>query len=147
MTFTQRAMDFGKRERYKIVGASWVASMFVAFSLVNRNKFLSGQQKLVQARVYAQFLTLGVLVASAAFEISDSKNETGHWEVVEVIDPKDPSKKTEKRVRKDGDVDSGDTMWKEMVAAEEERLKERDEAHKRFEEKHKKSHHKEESKK
>jgi len=43
-TFTERAMDFGKRERYKIVGASWLASMVIAFSLVNRNPYLTGQQ-------------------------------------------------------------------------------------------------------
>jgi len=72
-SFTEKAMDFGRRERYKIVGASWIASMATAFALVNRNKYLSGPQKLVQARVYAQFLTVGVLVATAAFEISDSE--------------------------------------------------------------------------
>jgi len=92
-TFTERAMDFGRKERYKIVGASWIASMATAFAIVNRNKYLSGPQKLVQARVYAQFLTLGVLVASAAFEISDSKNQQGHWETVKYVDPSDPDHK------------------------------------------------------
>lgn len=73
MTFTERAMDFGRRERYKIVGGSWLLSMVGAFALVGRNPYLSGQQKLVQARVYAQGLTLAVLVASAAFEISEQR--------------------------------------------------------------------------
>jgi len=134
MTFTERAMDFGKKERYKIVGASWVASMAAAFALVNRNKYLTGAQKLVQARVYAQFLTLGVLVASAAFEIADSKNEEGKmWETVQYIDPSDPEHKRvlEKRQRKEGapetEESQGDTFWKDMVAAEEERLKEKEE--------------------
>lgn len=130
-TFSQRAMDFGKKERYKIVGASWIVSMATAFALVNRNKYLSGQQKIVQARVYAQFLTLGVLVASAAFEISDSKNQEGHWETVKYVDPKDPEHKRmlERKEYKEGEsvqASSGDEMWKEMVAAEEERLKERE---------------------
>jgi hypothetical protein len=130
-TFTQRAMDFGKKERYKIVGASWIASMATAFALVNRNKYLSGPQKLVQARVYAQFLTLGVLVASAAFEIQDSKNKVGHWETVKYVDPKDPEHKRmlERREFKEEETahaSAGDDLWKDMVAAEEERLKERD---------------------
>lgn len=142
-TFTQRAMDFGKKERYKIVGASWIASMGIAFSLVNRNKYLSGTQKLVQARVYAQFLTLGVLVASAAFEISDSKKEEGRWETVRYVDPKDPEHKRmlEKKEFREGEgkeehdghgQGANDDLWKEMVAAEEERLREREEEEKKF---------------
>ena len=134
-TFTQRAMDFGREERYKIVFGSWIGSMFAAFAIVNRNKYLTGPQKLVQARVYAQFLTLGVLVASAAFEISDSKNQEGRWETVRYVDPKDPEHKRmlEKKVERDPGVGSqkedpeNRDMWKSMVADEEERLKERDE--------------------
>jgi hypothetical protein len=141
-------MDFGKKERYKIVGASWLASMGLAFSLVNRNKYLTGAQKLVQARVYAQFLTLGVLVASAAFEISDSKKEEGRWETVRYVDPKDPEHKRmlQKKEYREGDSTekhdghgkgANDDLWKDMVAAEEERLKERDAEDKKF--RHKKN--------
>lgn len=134
-------MDFGRKERYKIVGASWVASMGIAFALVNRNKYLSGPQKLVQARVYAQFLTLGVLVASAAFEISDSKNQEGHWETVKYVDPKDPDHKRmiERKEFKEGESSQpsgGDDLWKDMVAAEEERLKERDQEDKKYKKDH-----------
>jgi hypothetical protein len=142
-TFTQRAMEFGKKERYKIVFGSWVASMFAAFSIVNRNKYLTGAQKLVQARVYAQFLTLGVLVASAAFEIADSKNEEGRWETVRYVDPNDPEHKRmlEKRVERDpGQGAGGDRedpenrdLWKTMVQEEEDRLRERDEMRKEYE--------------
>jgi Hypoxia induced protein conserved region len=139
-TFTQRAMEFGRKERYKIVAGSWVASMFTAFAMVNRNKYLSGQQKLVQARVYAQFLTLGVLVASAAFEIADSKNQEGRWETVRYVDPNDPEHKRmlEKRVEKEPSVGGdreergGNDMWKDMVEAEEERLKEKEADEKRW---------------
>jgi len=141
-SWTQRAMEFGKKERYKIVGGSWVASMFAAFAIVNRNKYLTGQQKLVQARVYAQFLTLGVLIASAAFEISDQRKEEGRWETVRYIDPKDPEHKRmlEKRVEKEpGSTSGGEKedrggtdLWKEMVDAEEQRLKEREEEEKRW---------------
>ena len=156
MSFTQRAVEFGRQERYKIVGASWLASIFGAFALVNRNKYLTGPQKLVQARVYAQFLTLGVLIASAAFEISDSKNDEGKlWETVRYVDPKDPEHKRiiEKEQRKEGEAGGtdGDTLWKDMVAAEEERLKERDEREKEREKereaRHKKNGKKESGKK
>jgi len=140
-SFTERAMEFGKKERYKIVGASWVASMLAAFALVNRNKYLTGAQKLVQARVYAQFLTVGVLVASAAFEISDRNNETGRYETVKYIDPKDPEhKRILERQQELPPEDSGDELWKDMVKAEEDRLKEREQEEKKYRTSHEKKH-------
>ncbi|KIV87167.1 hypothetical protein PV11_02732 [Exophiala sideris] len=145
-TFTERAWDFGRKERYKIVGASWIASMATAFALVNRNQYLTGQQKIVQARVYAQFLTLGVLVATAAFEISDQRSQSGRYETVRYIDPKDPEhkrmleKQVEREVGSQGSGNPSDDMWKEMVAAEEQRMKEHEAKHKEYEQKHAKKH-------
>lgn len=141
-TFTERAMDFGRRERYKIVAGSWIGSMVAAFALVNRNKYLSGPQKIVQARVYAQFLTVGVLVATAAFEISDSRNQQGRYETVRYIDPTDPEhkrfleKQVEREVGSQGTGSGNDDMWKEMVAAEEQRLKDREARHKEYQHEH-----------
>jgi hypothetical protein len=143
-TFTERAMEFGRKERYKIVGGSWIASMVIAFALVNRNKFLTGQQKIVQARVYAQFLTVGVLIATAAFEIADQRSETGRYETVRYIDPKDPEHKRmlEKRVETDRSNQGGtgndamDNQWKQMIKDEEERLKAQEERHKQYEKEH-----------
>lgn len=129
-TFTERALDFGRRERYKIVGGSWLASMVGAFALVNRNPYLSGAQKLVQARVYAQFLTLGVLVATAAFEISDQRSGQGRYETVKILDPNDPEHKRYIEERREVPQSDGDELWKDMIAAEEERIqaREREEA-------------------
>jgi hypothetical protein len=145
-SFTERAMDFGRKERYKIVFGSWIGSMVAAFALVNRNKYLTGQQKIVQARVYAQFLTVGVLVATAAFEISDQRSQTGRYETVRYIDPNDPEhkrmleKKVEREVGSQGTGGGSDDLWKEMVAAEEERIKEREERHKEYAQEHAKKH-------
>ncbi|RMZ88258.1 hypothetical protein DV736_g4513, partial [Chaetothyriales sp. CBS 134916] len=130
-TFTERGLEWARHERYKIVFGSWIASMAAAFAIVNRNKYLTGQQKIVQARVYAQFLTLGVLVASAAFEISDRKNAEGRWETIKYVDPTDPEHKRilEKRVERDVSAGAdkedrtGADLWKDMVEAEEQRLK------------------------
>ena len=88
---SQRALDWGRENRYGIVGGSWVASMGLALAIVGRNPYLTAPQKLVQARVYAQGLTVAVLIATAAFEISDSKGEKGRWEKVKVLDPEDPT--------------------------------------------------------
>lgn len=64
-------MQWAQDNKYSIVAASWVVSIVVSFALVSRNRYLSGQQKLVQARVYAQGLTMAIVVASLALETSD----------------------------------------------------------------------------
>ncbi|KAI9923602.1 hypothetical protein ASPWEDRAFT_40446 [Aspergillus wentii DTO 134E9] len=118
MSFTDRALAFAREERYKIVGVTWVASMIGSFALVGRNPYLTGQQKIVQARVYAQGLTLAVLCASAAFEISDQRKGRG---LVEAARKNKEAAKKAAEVTPQG-TEEGD-LWKDMVAAEETRLK------------------------
>lgn len=124
LPFKDRAMAWGKENRYSIVFASWVASMGVAMAIVGRAP-MSTSQKLVQARVYAQGLTLAVLIASAAFEVNDAKKGSGRWETVMELDPNDPSHKhmIERRIHKE--EYEGQDLWKDMVAAEERRLADR----------------------
>lgn len=122
-----RFQAWARHNRYSIVFGSWVAAMGVALAMVGRNKYLSTSQKLVQARMYAQGLTLAVLVASAALETSDARKGEGRWETVMVLDPKDPEHKhlIEKRIHKE--EYEGQDLWKDMVAAEERRISARDE--------------------
>lgn len=122
LSFTDRALAFARREKYKIVGATWVASMIGSFVLVGRNPYLSGQQKIVQARVYAQGLTLGVLCASAAFEISDQRRGRGILEAAKKDKARRLQEAAEPAPVHKGNKDEGD-LWKDMVAAEEQRLK------------------------
>ncbi|KAK4465633.1 hypothetical protein QBC42DRAFT_8562 [Cladorrhinum samala] len=121
-TESEKLMDWGRENRYSIVFTSWIASMGLALAMVGKNKYLSTAQKLVQARVYAQGLTLAVLIATAAFETADAKSGKGRWETVMVLDPNDPEHKKliEKRVHKE--EYEGQDLWKDMVAAEEKRL-------------------------
>lgn len=121
-TSTQRFLEWGRRNRYSIVFGAWVASMGIALGLVSRNRFQTTSQKLVQARVYAQGLTLAVLVASAAFETSDARQGKGRWETILVVDPNDPEHKhmIEKRIHRE--EYEGQDLWRDMVAAEERRL-------------------------
>jgi hypothetical protein len=116
-----RFMEWGRENRYSIVFASWIASMGLALALVGRAP-ISTAQKLVQARVYAQALTLAVLIVSAAFEMSDAKKGSGRWQTVLVLDPNDPEHKKliEQKIHKE--EYEGQDLWKDMVAAEERRL-------------------------
>ena len=90
---SEKLFKFGKENRYPIVTGSWVASMGIALGLVGRNPYLTTAQKLVQARVYAQGLTLAVLIATAAFEIGDANKGEGRYETIKVLDPNDPEHK------------------------------------------------------
>jgi hypothetical protein len=97
--------------RYPIVFGSWLASMGIALGIVSRNPYLSGPQKLVQARVYAQGLTVAVLIASFAFETNDATKGKGRWETIKVIDPNDPEHKhlIEKRIHHESYA--GEDQW------------------------------------
>jgi len=121
-TTFQRFKDWGRENRYPIVTASWVASMGIALGLVGRNPYLSRAQKLVQARVYAQGLTLAILVATAAFEVGDANKGRGRWETVMVLDPDDPEHKhlIEKRIHHE--AYQGEDLWRDMVASEERKI-------------------------
>jgi hypothetical protein len=124
-TEAQRLMEWGRQNRYSIVLGSWIAAMGIALAIVGRSKYLSTAQKLVQARVYAQGLTVAVLIATAAFETADAKSGKGRWETIMVVDPEDPTHKhmIEKRIHKE-DYE-GQDLWKQMVEAEEKRLAEK----------------------
>jgi hypothetical protein len=110
----QRAKEWGRENRYPIVTASWVASMGIALALVGRNPYLTKAQKLVQARVYAQGLTLAILIATAAFEVGDANKGRGRWETVKVLDPNDPEHKhiIEKRIHHE--MYAGEDLWRGM---------------------------------
>jgi cytochrome c-type biogenesis protein CcmH/NrfG len=110
----QRAKEWGRENRYSIVTASWVASMGVAFGLVSRDKYLTGAQKLVQARVYAQGLTIAILLATALLEVGDASKGKGRWETVKIVDPNDPEHKhlIEKRIHHE--AYEGEDLWRGM---------------------------------
>jgi hypothetical protein len=107
----QRFMAWGQRNRYSVVMGSWVASMGTALAIVGRSPYMTTAQKVVQARVYAQGLTLAVLLVTAVFEMADAKKGRGRWETILVVDPNDPEHKhmIEKRVHKE--EYAGQDLW------------------------------------
>lgn len=119
----QRTKTFVSEHRYPIVFGSWVASMGIAMGLVSRNRFLTGQQKLVQARVYAQGLTIAVLVASFALEGNDLRAGKGRWETIKVLDPSGSGKMVEKRIHHE--AYTGEDQWMDMIESQEEKMKKR----------------------
>lgn len=130
-TTLERAKEWASSNRYPLLFGFWVVSMAGSWTMVNRNRYLSASQKLVQARMYAQGGTLAALLASFAMEGNDVAKGKGRWETIKVLDPNDPEHKhmIEKRVHHESYP--GEDQWREMIEAEEARLKARDDAKKR----------------
>ncbi|KAH9965887.1 hypothetical protein BC827DRAFT_1180666 [Russula dissimulans] len=52
------------RNQYKVIVGSWATSMAIAGTIIMRDRHQSTSQKIVQARMWAQGLTIGILVAA-----------------------------------------------------------------------------------
>jgi len=124
MSSSERFLDWGREHRYSIVGSSWVASMAGSLALVYRDPYLTRAQKLVQARVYAQGLTVLVLIATAAFEISAARMEQQRAKVM-IPDPTDPTGKRMIEKKPHHEHYKGEDLWMDMVKQEEQRLEKR----------------------
>lgn len=123
-TAVQRAKEWAGENRYPMLFGFWIASMAGSWILVQRSP-MSGSQKLVQARMYAQGLTLTALLTSFAIEGNDITKGKGRWETIKVIDPSDPEHKRiiEKKIHHERYA--GEDQWREMIEAEEQRINER----------------------
>ncbi|KAG0750193.1 hypothetical protein G6F57_000452 [Rhizopus arrhizus] len=75
-TFDQ-SLRYLNENRWSFIGLSWAASMAAALGYSFSNRYLTTQQKIVQSRMYAQAVTIAVLMASAGISIyvgEDEKN-------------------------------------------------------------------------
>lgn len=113
-TAFERSKEWASDNRYPILFGVWVASMAGSWALVSRSP-MSGSQKLVQARMYAQGLTLTALLASFAFEGNDAAKGRGRWETIKVVDPNDPEHKhlIEKKIHHERYA--GEDQWRGML--------------------------------
>ncbi|EKM59779.1 uncharacterized protein PHACADRAFT_181748 [Phanerochaete carnosa HHB-10118-sp] len=74
----ERMRDFANRHQYGLILGGWALSMGISFGLVARNRYQTLPQKIVQARLWAQGLTLGVLiVAGIATHANRTKEDEG----------------------------------------------------------------------
>ncbi|CCE79531.1 Piso0_001603 [Millerozyma farinosa CBS 7064] len=59
--------------KYKIIIGSWAASLYGSWKLVNRDKYMTGAQKAVQARVYAQAITVVLLLGTILLSMHEKE--------------------------------------------------------------------------
>ncbi|KAL0253904.1 hypothetical protein I308_101282 [Cryptococcus tetragattii IND107] len=76
MSKLEKIGDWAARHKYGIIGGGWAASMALAFGIVARNPYQSTSQKVVQARMWAQGLTVALLVGSAMATGFDASNSS-----------------------------------------------------------------------
>jgi len=74
MSVTQRVGDWASRHRYQLFFGCWAGSMAASWLLLRGNKTQSFSQKIVQARVYAQGITLASLLGGVSLLHMQSRN-------------------------------------------------------------------------
>ncbi|KAI0677095.1 hypothetical protein C8Q78DRAFT_987559 [Trametes maxima] len=75
MTASQKISDFAKRHEYGIILSSWAAALVGSFSYIMRDPYQSAPQKIVQARMWAQGLTIGIIIAAGVLTHSQRTRE------------------------------------------------------------------------
>jgi hypothetical protein len=66
MTLSQKAVDFMARHQFSTIAGCWALGITGAFGMIMRNPYQSLSQKIVQARMWSQGITIGVVIAAAA---------------------------------------------------------------------------------
>ena len=118
LPLSRRALQLAKENRWGIIGGSWLATMFGSWAVVSRNKYLTGPQKLVQARMYAQGATIAVLLVSGVMASSDIRDAADQGEDAWIDDPRAPGKKIRIHHRHTERY-PGENQWESMVAQQE----------------------------
>lgn len=98
LSFKDKTIELASTNRYTIIVGAWAASLYGSWVLVNRDPIMTKAQKIVQARMYAQFLTVGLLLGSIGLTVWEENNQ-----------------KTPPQTHRIED------SWKEILADEEER--------------------------
>jgi len=69
-----KTVEVLSENRYKIITGIWLLSLYGSWVITNRDKMLTQAQKLYAARMYAQFLTVGLLLASVGLSVYEENH-------------------------------------------------------------------------
>ncbi|TFY73360.1 hypothetical protein EWM64_g10652, partial [Hericium alpestre] len=64
LSMREKVHTWALQNQYKVILGSWAISMGIAAGLIMRDRHQSTSQKIVQARMWAQGLTIGVLIGA-----------------------------------------------------------------------------------
>ncbi|KAF7335361.1 HIG1 domain-containing protein [Mycena sanguinolenta] len=104
MSTTDKIADWASRHEYSIIIGGWALSLVTAGAIINRNKFQTPAQKIVQARMWAQGLTIGIILTAAGFKTTHNKGESASrpppdhsW--MEVVEQHEQERREEERIK------------------------------------------------
>jgi len=72
LSFNDKMMFYGAQNKYKIIVGTWAASLGASWWIINRDKIMTASQKIVQARMYAQAVTVVILLGAMAINMADT---------------------------------------------------------------------------
>lgn len=75
LSTTDKVVETLNNNKYPIITGLWALSMWGSWVVVDRDPLLTKTQKFVQARMYAQFITVGLLLGSMALSMYEENLE------------------------------------------------------------------------
>jgi len=78
LTTKERIGEWANRHQYGLILGGWASSLAVAGAIISRDKLQTTAQKVVQARMWAQGLTIGLLIVAGALTHSQRAESAKH---------------------------------------------------------------------
>ncbi|SCV03971.1 LAME_0H14708g1_1 [Lachancea meyersii CBS 8951] len=73
LPWSEKLIESVSSNKYKIIVAAWAASMYGSWKFVDRDPIMTKTQKAVQARMYAQTVTVALLLGSIGLSMYEEK--------------------------------------------------------------------------
>ncbi|CAG98060.1 Rcf2 [Kluyveromyces lactis] len=73
LPMSEKLVEGLSNNKYKIIVGAWAASLYGSWKLVDRDLYMTKAQKAVQARMYAQGITVILLLASIGLSMYEEK--------------------------------------------------------------------------
>ncbi|KLO07503.1 hypothetical protein SCHPADRAFT_860149 [Schizopora paradoxa] len=96
MSTTQKMSDFASRHQFSLLSGTWAASMLGVYGWLSRDPLATPFQKITQTRVWAQGMTLGILVSAALLTHGRKRVEHHDHSWLDIIEEEEAEAKQKK---------------------------------------------------
>ena len=77
LSTTEKLVSTLSNHKYKVIVGAWAGSLYGSWHIINRDPIMTKPQKVVQARMYAQFITVILLLGTIALSTWESSMTCG----------------------------------------------------------------------
>ncbi|KAJ7771091.1 hypothetical protein DFH07DRAFT_953711 [Mycena maculata] len=104
MSTGDKIADWAHRHEYSIIIGGWALSLALAGGIISRDKYQTTAQKVVQARMWAQGLTIGIILTAAGFKANRNIGESASRPVadhswMEMLEQQERERQEEERIK------------------------------------------------